>query len=95
MREANLRQSECGGLTPVEHHLEVEVGDGGAGRTEMVARGDRSCASIGERPVRGAELPEDPVTLSVETCRRCDGEDGVALELDEGEIWLRALDDGV
>ena len=82
-------------VTPMEDHLEVEVRDGGTGRAEVVARGDRSRAAIGERPVRRLDLLEDPVTLAIEACRRRDGEDGIALELHEGEVGRQALDDGV
>ena len=45
--------------------------------------------------VHRPELLEDPLTLAIELRRRRGGEDRIALELDEGEIGLHALDDGV
>ena len=56
---------------------------------------DGSCATIDERPVHRLELLEDTVAVAIETCRRRGREDGIALELDEAEIGLDALDDGV
>ena len=82
-------------LAPMEHHLEVEVRDGGAGRADVIAGGDGPCSSVHEPPVHLAELREDPVTLAIEASRRRGREDGIALELDHGEIRLHAFDDGV
>jgi hypothetical protein len=79
----------------MEHRLEVKVRDGGAGRANVVARGDGTGSTIDERPVHDPQLLEDPVTLAVETRRPRSGEDGIALELDEGEIGLHTFDDGV
>ncbi len=78
----------------MEDHLEVEARDGGAGRTEVVPRGERSCATVSERPVCRPEPRKDPVTLTIESCRRRSCEDGIALEFDDGEIRFQALDDG-
>ena len=52
----------------------------------MVARGDGSRATLDERAVHRPELLEDPVPLAVEARRRSGREDGVAFELDDGEI---------
>jgi len=83
------------GAAPMEDHLEIEVRDGGAGGTDMVARRDGLGATLDERLVRRPESLEDPAALAVEACRRCDGEDGIALELDEREVGLQPLDYGV
>jgi hypothetical protein len=52
-------------------------------------------AAIDERPVRRPELLEDPVTLAINVRRWRGGEDRIALQLDEGEVGLHALDNGV
>ena len=82
-------------LTPMEHRLEVEVRDRRAGDADVVIRGDRARAAVDERLVHRRELLEDAVTVAIERRRRRGGEDGIAFELDQGEIGLDALDDGV
>ncbi len=61
----------------------------------MVARGESSCATIGERPVHRPDRLEDPVTLAIETRGQRSREDRIAFEFDDGEVGLQALEDGV
>ncbi len=79
----------------MQHHLEVEVRDRGARDTYVVVGRDRRRASNDEVQVHRAELLEHTVALAVETDRWCGGEDGVAFELDEGEVGRDAFHDAV
>ena len=79
----------------MEHHLQVEVRDGGTRDADVVVRGDRPCPGVDERAVRPLDRLEDAIALAIETGRRGCREDGIAFELDQPEVRLDAFDDGV
>src|SRR3954447_24132400 len=79
--------------SPVDDHLEVEMGDGRAGGADVVAGWDRPRPAFDERAVHRPEIVEDPVASAVELGRWRRGEDRVALKLDEGEVGLDTADD--
>ena len=79
----------------MQHHLEVQVRDRGARGTYVVVGRVRRRASNDEVPVQGPELLEHTVALAVETDRCRGGEDGIAFELDEGEVGRDAFDDAI
>ena len=82
-------------VTAMEDHLEVEVGHGRAGDADVIVGRDGPRAAVDERPVHRADRLEDPVAVAVEAGRRGGREDRVALELDQAEVGLHALDDRV
>lgn len=80
-------------VTPVKHHLEVDLGDRGARRAQEIARGNGSCPAVNESSIHGLELLENPVALAIEPCGGRRGEDRIALELDDLEVGLHAIAD--
>jgi hypothetical protein len=61
----------------------------------VVVGRDRASPALEERPVGRSDHLDDPVSLAVEARGRGRREHRVALELDQGETGLDALDDRV
>ena len=82
-------------MTAMEHDLQVEVGDGGTGRAHVIAGRDRVGACLDERPIHRPEPGQDIVAVAVETRGGGGREHGVALQFDDHEVGLKAVDDVV
>ena len=82
-------------LSPMKHHLQVQVADDRTGGADVILRSPGLKASRAKSLVDGAKGPQDRVAPSVERVGRRDGEHRVPFELGDVERWLNAHDDGI